>query len=180
MIGDLPPGFEERTLELLKYLGKRVKDYEGFLEKNPLFMERMKGVGVISKEMAVNLGVTGPVLRASGINYDVRKNKPYYVYGRLNFQPQIRSEGDCFARYKVRMLELRESIRLVEMALSKIPAGDAIGMQIRLILPAAKNRIVSVSREVPRGECLMYMVADPQKPYRLSIRAPGFVNLAAI
>jgi NADH-quinone oxidoreductase subunit D len=177
---DLPPGFEERTNEVLRYLSRRIKKYETFLEKNPIFTSRMKGVGILSKEMALELGVTGPVLRGSGINYDVRKNNPYYVYDKLNFEPQVSSEGDCFARYRVRMLEIKESIRLVIDALAKMPEGDATGMQIRLILPSAKNRNVVVSREVPRGECLMYMVADPQRPYRLSIRAPAFINLAAI
>jgi NADH-quinone oxidoreductase subunit D len=180
LIRDLPPGFEDRAREVLDYLDKQVKKYADFLERNPIFMERMKGVGVMSKEMAVDLGVTGPVLRGSGISYDVRKDNPYYVYERLNFQTQVRSEGDCFARYRVRMLELHESIRLVRDALAKMPAGDAIGMPVKLILPNAKNRIVSVSRELPRGECMMYMVADPQKPYRLAIRSPTFINLAAL
>ncbi|MDE1854999.1 MAG: NADH-quinone oxidoreductase subunit D [Candidatus Micrarchaeota archaeon] len=180
LIRDLPPGFEDSARDLLDYLDKRVREYEDFLEKNPIFMERMRGVGTISREMAVNLGVTGPVLRASGISYDVRKDNPYYVYGKLNFETQTRSEGDCFARYKVRMLEIKESIRLVREALNKMPAGDALGMPVKLILPSAKNRIVSVSRELPRGECMMYMVADPQRPYRLSIRSPTFINLAAL
>lgn len=180
LIRDLPQGFEDRTRDVLAYLEKRVDEYQSFLEKNPLFMERMKGVGVMSKDMAVQLGVTGPVLRGSGVDYDVRKNNSYYVYDRLKFQAQMRSGGDCFARYKVRVLEIRESLRLVSEALRQMPEGDAIGMPIRLILPNAKNRIVSVSREMPRGECLMYMVADPQRPYRLSIRAPAFINLAAL
>ncbi len=180
LIRDLPPGFEDRAREALDYIEKRVKEYEDFLEKNPLFMERMKGVGVMDRDMAISLGVTGPVLRGSGVSYDVRKDIPYYVYDKLNFEAQVRSEGDCFARYKVRMLELRESIKLVRNALSKMPAGDALGMQVRLILPSAKNREVRVSRELPRGECMMYMVADPQRPYRLSIRSPTFINLAAL
>lgn len=177
---DLPPGFEERANEVLRYLSKRVKKYENFLEKNPIFLSRMKGVGVLSKEMAVELGVTGPVLRGSGVNYDVRMNNPYYVYEKLGFEPQVHSGGDCFSRYKVRMFEIKESIRLVTYALEMMPEGDATGMQVKLILPNAKNRNVIVSRETPRGECMMYMIADPQRPYRLSIRAPTFINLAAI
>ncbi len=179
LIRDLPEGFQEKADEVLDYLDKRVKEYEDYLEKNPIFMQRMRGVGILSREDALNLGVTGPVLRGSGVKYDVRKNSPYYVYDKLYFEPQVRNEGDCFARYKVRMLELRSSIRLARMAMEKMPAGDAVGMQIRLILPEAKNRIVTVNRELPRGECFMYLVADPQKPYRLSIRDPSFINLAA-
>lgn len=180
LIRDLPPGFEDNARELLDYLEKKMGKYEDFLEKSPLFVERTRGVGVISRERAVDLGVTGPVLRASGINYDVRKDMPYYVYDKLNFEPMVRSEGDCFARYKVRVLEIRESIRLVREAMSKMPEGNALGMPIKLILPSTKNRIVSVSRELPRGECLMYMVADSQRPYRLSIRSPTFINIAAL
>ncbi|MDE1874078.1 MAG: NADH-quinone oxidoreductase subunit D [Candidatus Micrarchaeota archaeon] len=180
LIRDLPPGFGEKAGEVLAYIEKRIKKYENFLEKDPLFTERMKGIGVLSRERAIELGVTGPVLRGSGVGYDVRKNNAYYVYDKLNFRPQTRSDGDCFARYKVRMLEMAESIRLVREALAKMPEGDALGMPIKLILPSAKNRMVSLSRETPRGECLMYMVADSQKPYRLSIRAPTFINLAAM
>ncbi len=177
---ELPKGFEDKALDLVDYLDGRVKYYEDYLEKNPVFLERMKKVGVLSKEDAIALGVTGPVLRASGVDYDVRSNNPYYVYDKLNFEPQVRSDGDCFARYRVRMLEMRESIRIIRGAIKLMPDGDAVGMPIKLILPSAKNRISVVSRELPRGECMMYLVADPQKPYRLSIRAPSFINLAAL
>lgn len=177
---DLPEGFEEKTLGVVDYIERRVSTYESYLEKNPVFMERMRKVGVLRKEDAIELGVTGPVLRGSGVNYDVRKNAPYYVYDKMHFDPQVRSDGDCFARYKVRMLEIKESARLVRSVLKEIPEGDAIGMQTRLVLPSAKNRISVVSRELPRGECVMYLVADPQRPYRLSIRSPCFINLAAM
>ncbi len=180
LIKELPPGFEEETLQVMNYMEKRVAFYENYLEKNEVFIERTKGVGVMSAQQAIEYGVTGPVLRGSGVDYDVRSNKPYYVYKELGFRPQVLSGGDCFARYKVRMLEMKESIRLVRTALKKMPEGDAIGMPIKLILPAAKNRIVSVSRETPRGELFIYMVADPQKPYRISLRTPSFINLSAL
>ncbi|VVB77487.1 F(420)H(2) dehydrogenase subunit D [uncultured archaeon] len=180
LVRDFQPGFDERALEVLGYVERRVKEYERFIEKNPVFIERMKNVGVLTKDMAIELGVTGPVLRGSGVDYDVRKDNPYYVYGKLNFKTQVRSECDCLSRYKVRVMEIRESIRLVREALRIMPEGSAVGMPTRLIIPAAKNRIVGVSREMPRGECFVYMVADPQRPYRLSIRAPSFANLAAL
>jgi NADH-quinone oxidoreductase subunit D len=180
LVRDLPKGFEDKADELLEYLYRRVRDYEEYLENDPVFLERMKKVGVISKDDAISLGVTGPVLRGSGVRYDVRKNNPYYVYEKLNIEPQVRSEGDCFARYKVRMLEIRESIRLIRDAMRTMPEGDAVGSPVKLILPSAKNRISIVNREVPRGECLMYLVADPQRAYRLSIRSPSFVNLSAL
>ncbi|MGC8676304.1 MAG: NADH-quinone oxidoreductase subunit D [Candidatus Micrarchaeia archaeon] len=179
LLRDLPPGFDEHALEVLDYMEKRVKEYEHFIESNEIFMERTKGVGVLGPEEAVALGVTGPVLRASGINYDVRSNAPYYAYSELGFRPQVLAGCDTYARYKVRILEMKESIRLARLALKKMPEGDALGMPIKLILPGAKNRIVKISREVPRGELFLYMVADAQRPYRLSIRSPSFVNLAA-
>jgi NADH-quinone oxidoreductase subunit D len=180
MVRDLPEGFDEKTLEFLDYMEKRLREYENFIEKNPIFRQRMKGIGVLSKQDAKEYGVAGHVLRASGITYDVRKDNPYYVYKELNFEPKYQTQGDNFARYKVRMMEMRESIRVIRSALSKIPQGSALGMPIKLISPNAKNRIVTVSRENPRGEETMYMVADPQRPYRLSIRAPTFINLAAL
>ncbi len=177
---DLPPDFEENCRGFIEYLEKRLGEYEAYLEKNPVFNERMKGVGVLSGGDAKSLGVAGPILRASGISYDIRKAKPYYVYEKLNFQVATAQKGDNFARYKIRMIEMRESIRLIREAFKAMPAGDALGMPIKLIGPAAKNMAVTVSREIPRGEVMMYMVADPQRPYRLSIRSPCFVNLAAL
>ena len=177
---DLPPNFIDHAYETMEYLERRMPEYESYIEKNPVFSERMKGVGVLSAEDAKNLGVTGPVLRASGVNYDVRKNKPYYIYEKLHFNTKILQTGDNFARYKTRILEIKESIRMVKEALKTIPEGDALGAPIKLRSPNPVNRISYVSRELPRGECGMYLVADPQKPYRLSIRSPNFINLAAI
>ncbi len=177
---ELPPDFSESCLSFLTYFEKRIGQYESYLEKNPVFMERMKGVGVLSADEARALGVAGPVLRASGIDYDVRAARPYYAYKKLNFSSVTALKGDNFARYKVRMLEMRESVRLIRAALLSMPEGSALGATTKLIGPAAKNRTVSVSRELPRGECMMYMVADPQRPYRLSIRDPSFINLAAL
>lgn len=177
---DLPPDFADNCIAFLDHLRTRLKEYERYLEKNPVFSERMKGVGVLSAEEATRLGVTGHVLRASGVPYDVRKAKPYYAYKKLGFNIATADQGDNFARYRVRMQEMRESMRLIREALRTMPDGDAIGAQVRLIGPPAKNRTVSVSREMPRGECLMYMVADAQRPYRLSIRSPSFINLYAL
>ena len=177
---DLPPGFDEDCQSLLGHIEKRLEVYGKYLESNPVFMERMKGVGILTAEEAKGLGVTGPVLRASNVDYDVRKARPYYAYRELNFNSQVLGGGDNLARYKVRILEIKESIRLIRGALKRMPEGDALGAQVRLIGPAAKNRIASVSRELPRGEGMMYMVADPQRPYRLSVRSPCFINLFAL
>ena len=177
---DVPPDFKQHAAEVMDYIDKRIPQYEKYVESNPVFMERTKKVGVLSKEDALDLGVSGPVLRASGVDYDVRKNNPYYIYEKLHFNAKVLHDGDNFARYKARMLEMRESVRLVKAALNMLPEGDALGMPVKLRSPNPVNRIVVSSRELPRGEVYMYMVADPQKPYRLSIRSPNFINLAAL
>ena len=135
---------------------------------------------VLSRENAIRLGVTGPVLRGSGIDYDVRRNSSYYKYTKLGFRPAVETGGDSFARYKVRMKEMQESISLVRKALEEMPKGDALGLPIKLIGAVPKEKEAIVKRELPRGEGMMYMVADKQRPYRLAIRAPAFINLAAL
>ena len=137
---NLPSGFEGSAMNLLSYIRDRTSKYESFLEKDSLFNDRLTGIGMLSGERAVQLGVTGPVLRASGVNYDIRRDKPYYVYGKLNFKTQIRRDCDCFARYKVRMMEIRESIRIASIAFEQMPEGDAAGSPARLILPEYKNQ----------------------------------------
>ncbi len=180
MRDDLPANFSEHAIKTMDYIAERIPEYVSYLEKNPIFMERMKGIGTLSRDEAKQLGVTGPVLRASGVNYDVRRNNPYYVYSKLNFVTKVLQDGDNYSRYKVRMLEIQESARLVKEALKRLPEGEAKGMPIKLRSPNPINRISLVNREMPRGEGMMYLVADPQKPYRLSIRSPSFINLAAI
>jgi len=177
---DLPPNFEEHAKKLLDYLEKRLKEYEVYLEKNPIFVERTKNVGILKRKDAIELGVTGPVLRASGVNFDVRRDYSYYVYDKLHFIPQVQTRGDVFARYRVRMLEMRESIKLIRDALKSMPEGDALGMPVKLISPPVKESEVKVRRELPRGEGMIFMVADKQRPYRLSIRAPAFINLSSL
>ncbi len=177
---EFPKDFEYHALDVLTYLEKRINEYESFIENSSLFKERMYKVGVLSRDDAINLGVSGPVLRASGVNFDVRKDKPYYVYKKLNFKPIVLYNGDNFSRYKVRILEIKESIRLIREAFKQMPDGNATGMPIKLINPAPKNKVVRVSREGPRGEIMFYLVADEQRPYRLAMRTPAFINLAAL
>lgn len=179
---EFPEDFESNVLNAMKYMEKRIKSYENFIEKNPIFIQRMKGVGVLRIEDAINLGVTGHVLRASGVKYDVRKNNPYYQYETLNFHTKILSYGDNLSRYKVRIMEIEESIRIIRDSFFKLQSaqGSMVGMPVKLISPKPINKISIVNRELPRGEGLMYMVAEDQKPYRLSMRAPTFINLSAL
>lgn len=177
---DFNPGFEERAAAVLEYVEKRIGEYDSFIRKDPVFVGRLRGVGRLSRRMAIELGVSGPVLRASGVEYDVRDKAPYCAYGDLSFALQARGEGDCLARYAVRILEIRESVRLVREAFNKIPPGSAVGAPLRLVVPRPGKRISRISRETPRGECMLYLVTDARSPYRLSIRSPSFANLGAL
>jgi NADH-quinone oxidoreductase subunit D len=177
----LPQDFADRAYALTDYLERSVSGYTEVLDKNPVFSERLKGIGVMGREEAIDYGVTGPVLRASGVEEDVRKSRPYYVYQKLDFRIPTGARGDSLDRYRVRYEEIFQSIRIIRQCLDMMPKdGDVVGMPIRLIGPQAKPDPVTVSRELPKGEGMIYMVPDKQKPYRVSIRAPGFVNLAAL
>jgi NADH-quinone oxidoreductase subunit D len=176
----LPPDFKARAYALVDHIAERVAGYPDAIEANPIFHERMKGVGVLSKEDAVNFGVSGPVLRGSGVFYDARKTSPYYVYDKMKFRVPIKTRGDCFDRYRVRYEEIQESIRIIKSALDMMPEGDVLGLPVKLVGPPAKEDPVLISRELPRGEGMIYMIPDKQKPYRISLRSPAFANLAVL
>ena len=178
---DLPQDFRKRAYTLTDYLEEKILAYPDMLDANPVFMERTKGVGVLSESAAIDHGVSGPVLRASGVEEDARKSSPYYVYDRIKFITPTGSHGDVYDRYRVRYEEMLQSIRIIRQALDMMPdTGDIIGLPVKLIGPIAKPDTVIVQRELPRGEGLIYMVPDKQKPYRISLRAPTFINLAAL
>lgn len=178
---DLPGDFIERANTLADYLATKIAEYPDVLEKNPIFMERTKGIGKLSRADAINYGVTGPVLRASGIEDDVRKSKPYYVYKKIKFKVPTGRSGDNFDRYKVRYEEMLQSIKIIKQLLDLMPqTGEVKGLPIKLIGPNAKPDPVMVARELPRGEGMIYMIPDKQRPYRISLRSPTFINLAVI
>jgi len=177
----LPPDFYERAHALADYIERKVSEYEDILDANGIFMERMRHIGVLNESDAINYGVSGPVLRASGVEEDVRKSAPYYVYDRIDFNVPTKAFGDCYSRYRIRYEEIFQSLRIIRQALDGMPKnGDVVGAPIKLIGPAAKPEPVIVKRELPKGEGLIYMVPDKQRPYRLSIRSPAFVNLAVL
>ncbi|MCL5440756.1 MAG: NADH-quinone oxidoreductase subunit D [Candidatus Marsarchaeota archaeon] len=176
----LPADFRERAYGIADYIEEKVLQYPDMLDSNSVFMERTRGVGIITRDNAIGLGVAGPVLRASGVEEDVRKSAPYYIYDKISFRTPVRSEGDSYARYRIRYEEIIESINIIRQALDSMPDGDMTGLPLKLIGPAAKPETVVVSRELPRGEGLIYMVPDKQKPYRVSLRSPAFINLAAL
>ena len=177
---DVPDGFVPALRTLLDQLKRGYQEARDTLTESEIFIERTAGIGAISGEDALDFGVTGPVLRASGVAYDVRRSDPYSVYPELDFNIPLGRHGDCYDRYMVRMLEIEQSIRIVEQTLERMPDGLIQGRSLRVIRPPKGD--VYVSGENPRGDLGVYLVSEGQKsmPYRLKIRGPSFCNLMAL
>jgi NADH-quinone oxidoreductase subunit D len=180
---DIPAGWAQQCRETLAVITQRLGEYEAMLEDNAFFLVRTQGVGVISRELAEDVGVAGPLLRGSGVAYDLRTAAPYSSYEDFGVRVPVESAGDCYARYRVRMAEFRESIRLVHAALDGLPEGPissrpgvkSVG-QVRIAKGEGYSRI-----EGARGEVGCYLVADGgPKPYRLKWRGASFSNLAVL
>jgi len=180
---DLPAGWTEQCRQTLNLIEQRLREYEAMLEDNPFFLVRTQGVGVISRELALDVGVCGPLIRGSGIDYDVRRAEPYSSYGEFTFKVPVETAGDCHARYRVRMVEFRESIAIARQALDGLPEGPissrpgvkSVG-QVRVPKGEGYARV-----EGARGELGCYLVADGgAKPYRLKWRGASFCNLAVL
>lgn len=141
--------------------------------------ERTKGVGILTPEVAKSYGVTGPTLRASGVDYDVRKNHPYGFYPRIEFKTAVAKECDSWARYLVRLVEMRESIKIIDQALKQMPDSGPFRAKVPAVLRVPPGRYLSRA-EAARGEIAFYLVGDGKPlPYRAKIRSPNFSNLAA-
>jgi NADH-quinone oxidoreductase subunit D len=180
---DLPAGWAEQCRRTVDRIDQRLDEYEAMLENNAFFLVRTQGVGVISRELALDLGVCGPLIRGSGVAYDVRRTEPYSSYEAFDFKVPVETAGDCFARYRVRMVEFRESIKIVRQALNGLPEGPissrpgvkSVG-QVRVAKGEGYTRV-----EGARGEIGCYLVADGgAKPYRLKWRGASFCNLAVL
>jgi len=204
LMADLPEGFEERVWTFAKQFPKRVDEYEDLLTRNPIWLKRTKGIGVLKKEDAINLGVSGPTLRASGVPWDIRKSHPYSGYEKFDFQVSLGRNGDVYDRYFCRIFEMRQSLSIVRQALERLPGGP-VNVDDPKIVPPPKELVkrsmealihhfklwcegfptppgeVYVSIESPKGEYGVYLVSDGgNKPYRVHFRAPSFVNLQAL
>lgn len=201
---DLADGWEDDVVAIVDTIESRVDDYDQLLTGQPIFRERTEGVGVISAELALAMSATGPILRASGVAWDLRRSMPYLAYDEVDFDVIVGTVGDTFDRYAVRLNEIRESIRIVRQILEKMPTGD-YRVQDAKVTPPPRARIdesmealihhfklftrgieppegeVYVAVESPRGELGCYAVSDgSNKPYRLHVRAPSFVNLQSV
>jgi len=180
---DIPDGWAEQCRSTIDRINSRIDEYEQMLEDNAFFLARTQGVGVVSRELAQDVGISGPLLRGSGVNYDIRRNAPYSSYQDFDFRVPVETKGDCYARYRVRMAEFRQAIAIVRQALDKLPAGPISSRpalksvaQIRIPKGEAYARV-----EGPRGEVGTYMISDGSaKPYRMKWRGASFSNLAIL
>ena len=201
---DVPVEFETAVRDFLKHMPKRIDEYEALLTKNPLFLDRLLGIGILEPAVALQHGVTGPMLRASGVNWDLRKVRPYMGYEQYDFNIPIRTEGDTFARYIVRVEEMRESLKIVEQALNKMPLGPVRSDNRKFVPPPrselgvsmealihhfklwtegfpAPNASVYQAVESPRGELGVFLEGDGgPKPRRCHWRTPSFDNLSVL
>ena len=180
---DVPAGWAKTCRETVDLIDQRIGEYEQMLEDNPFFMARVQGVGYISRELAEDVGISGPLLRGSGVNFDLRRAEPYSSYEDFQFKVPVETAGDCFARYRVRMVEFRESLKIVRQALDGLPEG-AISSRPGL-KSVAQTRIPKgeayVRVEGARGEVGCYLIADGSaKPYRMKWRGASFSNLAVL
>ncbi len=177
---DVPDDFVAQVREVLELVKKDTEESDKLLSFNEIFLARLKNIAVMSAEDAIDYGLTGPCLRASGVDYDVRKAAPYSVYERFDFDVPIGLDGDCWDRYYLRVQEVYQSIRIVEQALDQLPDGEVTSsLGRRLLRPPAGE--VYVRGENPRGEIGVYLNSDgSDKPYRIKVRPPSFCNLSAL
>ncbi|MBI4760962.1 MAG: NADH-quinone oxidoreductase subunit D [Chloroflexi bacterium] len=201
---DVPVEFETAVRNFLKIFPKRVDEYEALLTKNPLFLDRLLGIGKLDAATALQYGVTGPMLRASGVKWDLRKARPYMGYEQYDFDIPVRTEGDVYARYLVRVQEFRESMKIIEQALNKLPMGPVRSANYKFVPPPRSEIGVSMEAlihhfklwtegfsapkgsvysavESPRGELGVYLEGDGgPKPHRVHWRTPSFSNLSVV
>jgi NADH-quinone oxidoreductase subunit D/NADH-quinone oxidoreductase subunit C/D len=176
---DIHPNFVNRTKAFIKHFKKVLPEYDQLLTGNVIFEKRTKGIGIMTVEDAINYGVTGPGVRGSGLAMDVRKSHPYSAYDRVNFNIPTFTEGDTWARYKVRMQEMRESIAIIEQLIDNIPEGD-YKVPTKAVIKLPKGEYYQ-RVETARGELGVYIDSDGKKnPYRVKFRSPGFSNLSAL
>jgi NADH-quinone oxidoreductase subunit D len=201
---DLPDGWQDEVLSVCDIVEEGIAEYDQLLTENPIWIERMVGVGTITTEQALALGVTGPILRSTGFAWDLRTAQPYLAYDQVDFDVIYTENGDCFDRYRIRLYEIAESIKIVRQCVERMPGGD-YRVQDKKVTPPPRPRInesmealihhfklftegfrvpageTYAAVESPRGEIGCYLVADGTgKPARMHIRGPSFYNLGAM
>lgn len=174
---DAPDGWIQKVREFIPYMRGQLSVYDDLVSGNEIFLARIKGVGKYTAQEAIDFGLSGANLRCTGVNWDLRKNRPYGIYDRFDFDVPVGQNGDCYDRYLVRLEELRQSLRILEQAIEQFPAdGEIMGKVPRVIRPPEGEVYVGI--ESPRGEIGCHIVSKGKdKPYRLKFRRPSFVNL---
>ena len=198
---DLPYGWVEKCFQFCTYFEKKIDEYEQLITRNPIFLKRVKNVGNITKEEAINWGLSGPMLRGSDIAWDLRKLDQYECYNEFDWSIASETGGDCLARYLVRMQEMRESVKIIQQALQMLPGGPYENLEARRLYYGRKSTwnnfdyqyigkkaspTIKIPKnehyvrvEAPKGELGVYLIGDDNLfPWRFKIRAPGFINLA--
>lgn len=176
---DLHPEFQQKVKQFLTQFKQKVTEYDDLVTNNVIFQNRMKGVGVLTREDAISYGCTGPVARGSGVSCDIRKIYPYEVYGDVAFDEVLETAGDSFARYMVRVREMHQSVRIIEQLIDNIPEGD-FQAKTKAVLKPPKGEFYQ-RVETARGEFGVYIVSEGgTTPYRIKFRSPGFSNLSAL
>src|SRR6516162_2063686 len=178
---DLPQGWLEQAKRVVAEFPRFLDEFEALLNENEILMSRTQGVGVLPKDLAVNASITGPMLRATGVNYDLRKVDKYGIYDRFQFRVPLGDHGDVYDRYMVRVLEMRESLKILEPALRDIPSGPVMDPKAKLrgFRPKAGETYGRI--EAPKGELGFYLISDGSpNPYRYRVRPPSFVNLTIL
>ncbi len=183
---DVPEGWLDRARQIVNNFPRFLDEFETLLTENEIIQQRTKQVGILPKELAINASVTGPLLRASGVNYDVRKVDGYSIYPKFSFKVPLGTVGDVYDRYYVRILEMRESLNILRQALKEVPGGPAISPKGQAISKAPRTFKPAKGEaygrvEAPKGELGFYLVSDgSSQPYRYHVRAPSFINLTVL
>jgi NADH-quinone oxidoreductase subunit D len=180
LMEDIPEGFVQRVKKYIDAQEKNLPEYDQLLSNNEIFKARNQGIGILTREQAISYGCTGPMARGSGLSCDVRKWHPYDLYSKLQFDEVLLNDGDCYARYKVRIREMYQSIRIIRQLIDNIPEGEYQAKVKKIIkLPAGEyyERV-----ETARGEFGVFIISDGKSanPYRIKYRSPGFSNLTAL
>jgi NADH-quinone oxidoreductase subunit D/NADH-quinone oxidoreductase subunit C/D len=179
VMADLHPDFVRKVKAFIQLFKKHIDEYDELVTGNVIFQNRMKGIGYLSKEDAISYGCSGPVARGSGVQCDIRKLYPYDVYSQVEFDEGLQTAGDSFARYLVRVAEMKQSIRIIEQLIDNIPAGD-FQAKTKAVLKLPKGEFYQ-RVETARGELGVYIVSEGgTTPYRIKFRSPGFSNLSAL
>ena len=176
---DLPEEFMPALRKFMDMMPRFMDEYDRLLVQNEILIARAKGVGILTGEKAINCSVSGPVLRASGVNWDIRKADPYSIYDRFDFDIPTQTTGDCYDRYRQRVEETRQSLRIIRQAMEQISSGPVRAELPQLIRPPAGEAYAHI--EAPKGELGFYLVSDNSiAPYRCHIRPPSLINLTAL